>query len=97
VDLDKATNSWDGDAWVRGVGIGYTVRDFLAGSRNVRYAINAPVPSNEGNNVPFSSFHPGGTHFGMRDGSASFVSENIDFALYQSLASRDGSEAASLP
>ncbi len=38
--------------------IGYTVRDFVPGVRNVRYAINSPLPSNEGNNTPFAVFTP---------------------------------------
>jgi prepilin-type N-terminal cleavage/methylation domain-containing protein len=98
VDYDSVQRTFEGDAWVRGVGITYTVRDFLAGCRNIRYAINSPPPSNEGNNTPFSSMHPaGGTHFAMGDGSVSFISEDIDIALYQALASRDGGEAAELP
>ena len=97
VDLDKTIDSWDGDAWVRGVGVGYTVADFMGACRNLRYGINAPKPTNEGNNGPFASFHPGGTHFSFGDGSATFVSEDIDFPLYQALGSRDMGETASLP
>jgi prepilin-type N-terminal cleavage/methylation domain-containing protein len=97
VDFDIVNNNFLGDAWVRGVGIGYTVADFLAASRNLRYPINSPPPSNEGNNTPFSSRHKGGTHFALGDGSVTFVSENIDFALYQALGSRDMGETASVP
>ena len=95
-DYVEGTNDFSGDAWVRGVGFGYTVRDFVPSARNLRYAIGAPKPTNEGNNVPFRSAHPGGTHFAMGDGSASFVSEDIDFVLYQALGSRDGNEVATL-
>lgn len=44
----------------------------------------------------FSSQHVGGTHFLMGDGAVRFVSENIDFTLYQGLATRDGGEVANL-
>lgn len=97
VDRDSVPGSFDGDAWVRGVGLSYNVRDFTAASRNLRYAINSPKPTNEGNNVPFSSMHPGGAHFALGDASVTLVSEDIDFLPYQALGSRDGGETASLP
>ncbi|MCC7473763.1 MAG: DUF1559 domain-containing protein [Pirellulales bacterium] len=97
VDLDKTIDSWDGDAWVRGVGIGYTARDFMGACRNLRYAINSLKPVNEGNNAPFASLHPGGTHFSFGDGSATFITENIDFPVYQAFGSRDMGEVVSLP
>lgn len=37
----------------------------------------------------FGSFHPGGCHFTLGDGSVRFVSENIDLTLYQVAANRD--------
>jgi prepilin-type N-terminal cleavage/methylation domain-containing protein/prepilin-type processing-associated H-X9-DG protein len=63
--------------------------------KNIRYSINAPPA--ESNNHPLGSFHSGGTHVALADGSVTFLSENIDFVLYQALASRDGGESASLP
>ena len=36
-----------------------------------------------------SSYHVGGCHFAMADGSSHFVSENIDLTLYQQLGRRD--------
>lgn len=48
------------------------------------------------NDVSFSSQHVGGTHFMMGDGSVKFVSENIDFNLYQSLATRGLGEVGTL-
>jgi hypothetical protein len=85
-----------GDAWVRGVGMGYTVRDYVPAAKNILLAINSPPPA-ESNNFPFNSRHPGGTHFATGDGAVTFVDENIDLALYKSLASRSGGELASLP
>ncbi len=37
----------------------------------------------------FGSFHPGGCHFMLGDGSVRFLSENIDLAIYQTTAVRD--------
>ena len=40
-------------------------------------------------NRSLSSYHVGGCHFAMADGSTHFVSENIDLTLYQQLGRRD--------
>ncbi|MCA9033732.1 MAG: DUF1559 domain-containing protein [Planctomycetaceae bacterium] len=48
------------------------------------------------NDVRFGSQHTGGAQFAMGDGTVRFVSENIDFGLYQSLASIGGGEVATL-
>jgi prepilin-type N-terminal cleavage/methylation domain-containing protein/prepilin-type processing-associated H-X9-DG protein len=37
----------------------------------------------------FGSFHPGGCHFAMADGSVAFASEAMDLALHRQLAIRD--------
>jgi prepilin-type N-terminal cleavage/methylation domain-containing protein len=91
--------STTGDAWVRGVGVGYGVRDYMASTKNVRYGINVPqdaLGDNEGNNHPFGSSHPGGAHFSMGDGSGSLVSEDIDMRVYRAAATRDGGETLGL-
>ncbi|QDU88195.1 hypothetical protein Pla175_15670 [Pirellulimonas nuda] len=46
------------------------------------------------NNLPFGSFHPGGGHFALGDGSVRFVEDDIDADAYLALASRDGGELA---
>lgn len=43
-------------------------------------------------NYSFLSRHTGGGHFGMVDGSARFVSENIDLFLYRRLGTIQGAE-----
>jgi prepilin-type N-terminal cleavage/methylation domain-containing protein len=40
----------------------------------------------------FSSPHEGGSHFALADGSARFVSENIDVQVYRALLTRAGGE-----
>jgi len=43
-----------------------------------------PAPGDWPNNFGFNSMHVGGGHFALLDGSARFVSENIDLGLYRS-------------
>ena len=45
----------------------------------------------------FKSMHPGGAHFVMGDGSVHFISESIDYRLYNELGSRAGDEPVSIP
>ncbi len=46
----------------------------------------------------FGSFHPGGCHFAMGDGSVRFVSESIDLQVYQQTGHRaDGFPLGGLP
>ncbi len=42
----------------------------------------------------FSSYHPGGCHFVMGDGSTQFLSETIDLEVLHALGSRNGGEPA---
>jgi prepilin-type N-terminal cleavage/methylation domain-containing protein/prepilin-type processing-associated H-X9-DG protein len=44
------------------------------------------------NNYNFASRHVGGGHFAMCDGSARFISENVDLALYRSAATISSEE-----
>jgi prepilin-type N-terminal cleavage/methylation domain-containing protein len=45
----------------------------------------------------FKSMHPGGAQFVMGDGSVHFISESIDYRLYNELGSRAGGESVSIP
>jgi prepilin-type N-terminal cleavage/methylation domain-containing protein len=42
--------------------------------------------------ISFGSWHVGGAHFTMGDGSVRFLSENIDLNLYRALGTRAGNE-----
>jgi prepilin-type N-terminal cleavage/methylation domain-containing protein/prepilin-type processing-associated H-X9-DG protein len=46
--------------------------------------------------LAFGSYHTGGAHFGMADGSVQFVSENINLETYRNLGSRNDGQVVSL-
>ncbi len=45
----------------------------------------------------FGSHHPFGANFAMADGSVRLINDEIDLAVYQALATRDGRERVDLP
>jgi prepilin-type N-terminal cleavage/methylation domain-containing protein len=53
---------------------------------------NRPVTTCCESLFQFSSPHVGGSHFGLADGSARFLSQNIDIGVYQALITRAGAE-----
>jgi prepilin-type N-terminal cleavage/methylation domain-containing protein len=64
-------------------------------------AINAQVDRQDSsiafNHLPMGSFHRGGANFAIGDGSVRFLTDTINFNLYQSLATVNAGEAVSLP
>ena len=85
---DSGTNR----CWSVGNGSG-TEHSEAAGSTLVK--INARLdPTIHGvlMEISFGSYHVGGAHFTLGDGSVRFISENVDLQLYQSLGSRNGGE-----
>ena len=58
---------------------------------------NPAVPNNWPTVMTFRSMHPTGAMFATGDGAVHFLSETIDFQLYQELSTRSGGEVASLP
>lgn len=62
-----------------------------SGAKNVVNGINT-FAIGIFNDLAFGSQHPGGTHFGLADGSVRFVSERINLGVYLSSASIDGGE-----
>jgi prepilin-type processing-associated H-X9-DG protein len=90
---ERLIDPWD---WISGAAKeGAPINDVCSGSaKNVRYSINAP-PGPAGlslNDLPFGSEHARGAHFGYADGSVHFLSETLDFTIFQDLATRDGAE-----
>jgi prepilin-type processing-associated H-X9-DG protein len=47
------------------------------------------------NDIFFGSNHPGGANFCFADSSVRFLSDGVDFDVYESLATRNGSEVIS--
>ena len=73
----------------------------LMASKVVANPINAKVDAiTDGvpfNHLPFSSYHLGGAHFLMGDGSITFLSENMEYLLLQQLATVARGEVVTLP
>jgi prepilin-type N-terminal cleavage/methylation domain-containing protein len=84
-------------AWVYGGG----ENTGLYASKVLVQAINARV--NRGtdnvpfNHLPMGSYHPGGAHFLVGDGSVTFISEAISLATYEALGTVAGGEVAAFP
>jgi prepilin-type N-terminal cleavage/methylation domain-containing protein/prepilin-type processing-associated H-X9-DG protein len=55
---------------------------------NTRYNELTDTSTTPALNGAFGSHHPGGAHFSFGDGHVSFLSDTIDFAVYQGLSSR---------
>jgi prepilin-type N-terminal cleavage/methylation domain-containing protein len=65
----------------------YTLKIVQAGATPL-----ATVQSGWPTNFGFNSKHTGGSHFGMLDGSARFVSENVDVTIYRAAGTVSGTE-----
>ncbi|MGO8744870.1 MAG: H-X9-DG-CTERM domain-containing protein, partial [Thermoguttaceae bacterium] len=53
--------------------------------------------SDDQGNYPARSSHPGGVNASMGDASVHFVSQTINFNMWQQLGSRNGGETVQLP
>ncbi|MCA9236396.1 MAG: DUF1559 domain-containing protein [Planctomycetales bacterium] len=80
-------------------------RGFVQNAKNVRYAVNGKRPIEEDGSptlnppepaltdISLGSYHPGGTHVGMCDGSAQFVNEDVDVdGVLKPMASRSSGD-----
>ena len=78
-------------AWIASVSSSPNTPCDVGCCKNVALAINFD-PYGPWNDRSFGSAHPGGAQFALADGSAHFLSEDIDIATYLALASRNGEE-----
>ncbi|HLQ45949.1 MAG TPA: DUF1559 domain-containing protein [Planctomycetaceae bacterium] len=53
---------------------------------------NAPLPAGPEHVGGFSSYHPGGAHFAIGDGSVRFLNQSINDVVYRHLANRSDGE-----
>ena len=88
-------------AWISG-GLAYSDANDIAsmGAKVVANPINDPITASACggfNHLAFTSCHSGGANFLVADGSVVFLSENIQFLLYQQLATVARGETAMLP
>ena len=44
------------------------------------------------NNLPFGSLHPGGANFCLVDASVHFLSDDLDFTVFEDFATTAGAE-----
>lgn len=64
--------------------------------------LNAVIERADGDNddfnhLPFSSMHQTGAHFALGDGSTQYLTDDIELATLQGMASRNGSESVTFP
>ena len=80
-------------SWIRGNNGGSGT------TKNIAYPMNSTFynGSNNFNDISFGSNHTGGCHFLLGDGSTRFLSQNINFQVYQTLATRASQEATQVP
>jgi prepilin-type N-terminal cleavage/methylation domain-containing protein/prepilin-type processing-associated H-X9-DG protein len=87
----KVSGQEDWRPWPRGAN-GSGNAAWMASCRNVARPLGRPVAGDTlglVNDDRFCSEHVGGAHFLFGDGSVEFLSENMDFAVYQAMASRN--------
>jgi hypothetical protein len=64
---------------------------------NTKYSDAASPGTDWGRTSGYKSKHGSGVTVGMGDGSIHFMTENIDYRLYNNLGTRAGGEVATLP
>jgi len=83
------SGSHDGNSWA-----GFTLRSTI-GHINGEGTIPGEGEFYRHPKQGYSSYHPGGCHFGMADGSVQYISENIDPAILAALTTRGNGEPIS--
>jgi len=91
--------SWDDANCYRPWTRGFDPAGISASAKSTLYAIKSTKynGSTNFNHVTFGANHPDGCHFGLADGSVTFIRESISLTTYNSLSSRNGGESAVLP
>lgn len=86
-------NGWGGiQPWTWGMYWYVDKRRLTVDSKHIQLPINYRGTTFLYNATPFTSYHTGGAHFLLGDGSARFVSENIDLGSFKALGTRSQGE-----
>lgn len=89
---DVIKSGWGGiQPWTWGIYWYEDERRLIIDSKNIQFPINYQRDFGI-NHTPYTSYHAGGAHFLLCDGSVRFTSENIDLGLLKSLGTRGGQE-----
>ncbi|QDV17623.1 putative major pilin subunit [Gimesia panareensis] len=79
---------WGGiQPWTWGIYWYTDTRRLMLDSKNIQFPINYRGDFGT-NHTPYTSYHVGGAHFMMADGSVHFISQNIDLGLFKGLGTR---------
>ncbi len=70
---------------------GHNIKNLPYDAAGIATTILGTAPLTHGTGAPFS-FHTGGAHFTLGDGSVRFINENINFATFISLVTPAGAE-----
>jgi len=85
-------SGWGGiQPWTWGMYWYVDNRRLTIDSKNIRFPINYKGTFSN-NDTPYTSFHTGGAHFLLCDGSVRFISENISLDVLKSLGTRGKGE-----
>jgi prepilin-type processing-associated H-X9-DG protein len=83
---------WGGiQPWTWGIYWYSNTQRLMIDGKNIRFPINYRGSFGT-NHTPYTSFHTGGAHFLLADGSVRFLSENMNLNLLKSLGTRAGGE-----
>jgi len=85
---------WFGGATLRNNPNGFSCGRILRGTKHPINSSILCMADDQDNDAPFGSRHPGGAQFVFCDGHVSFLSESMDWKIYQALSTRDGGESA---
>jgi len=75
----------------------YANGDYASSHAPLNYFPQPPIPDNWPRVMSFRSRHPGGVNFCLADGSVRFISDSINWLLYQQLCTRAGGEPVQVP
>ncbi|QDT57429.1 Type II secretion system protein G precursor [Caulifigura coniformis] len=84
-----AKNGWGGmQPWTWGIYWYSNQNRLTVDSKHIQWPINARISTFYNNATPYTSYHTGGAHFLLCDGSARFLSENMSLDVLKGMGTR---------